>query len=262
MNRPDYGYLRKLLKDHSGLDLSAAKQYLIESRRLPLSRQSGLPGISGLVKKMKGGSAPLIAQLVGAMTTNETFFFRDKVPFDAEWASVRPHAGGLPHVRRRAQQAIDDEKYRGRIDVTSARGAAPRGCRSAPEDRKRRRTGCICAQDAPLFAGVQQRVESEAKVRVAGLERRAGLDVTGRDVVQHNDSVGTFLAAKRGFPDDRLFDQPQACLYVLIRLTRSVTMAWWMSFWSWRSNPKPPPAAFRMAILLTPRFGSASLLVR
>jgi len=79
---PDYEYLRTLLKDHSGLDLSADKQYLIESRLLPLSRKSALAGVSELVQKMKGGSAALVAQVVEAMTTNETFFFRDKVPFD------------------------------------------------------------------------------------------------------------------------------------------------------------------------------------
>jgi chemotaxis protein methyltransferase CheR len=79
---PDYEYLRKLLKDQSGLDLSADKQYLIESRLLPLARKAGLAGISELVQKMKGGSNSYIAQVVEAMTTNETFFFRDKVPFD------------------------------------------------------------------------------------------------------------------------------------------------------------------------------------
>jgi chemotaxis protein methyltransferase CheR len=87
---PDYEYLRKLLKDHSGLDLSADKQYLIESRLLPLSRKCGLPGISELVQKMKAGSSPLIAQVVEAMTTNETFFFRDKVPFDHFRDSMMP----------------------------------------------------------------------------------------------------------------------------------------------------------------------------
>jgi chemotaxis protein methyltransferase CheR len=86
----DYEYLRKLLKDHSGLDLSADKQYLIESRLLPLSRKAGLSGISELVQKMRGGSTPLIAQVVEAMTTNETFFFRDKVPFDHFRDSIMP----------------------------------------------------------------------------------------------------------------------------------------------------------------------------
>jgi chemotaxis protein methyltransferase CheR len=79
---PDYEYLRKLLKDQSGLDLSADKQYLIESRLVPLSRKAGLQGIPDLVQKMKAGSQSLVAQVVEAMTTNETFFFRDKIPFD------------------------------------------------------------------------------------------------------------------------------------------------------------------------------------
>jgi chemotaxis protein methyltransferase CheR len=87
---PDYEYLRKLLRDHSGLDLSADKQYLIESRLLPLSRKAGLSGISELVQKMKGGSASIVIQVVEAMTTNETFFFRDKTPFDHFRASIMP----------------------------------------------------------------------------------------------------------------------------------------------------------------------------
>jgi chemotaxis protein methyltransferase CheR len=88
---PDYEYLRKYLKDHSGLDLSADKQYLIESRLLPLARRAGLSGISDLVQKMKGGSAAFNTQVVEAMTTNETFFFRDKVPFEHFRDLIMPH---------------------------------------------------------------------------------------------------------------------------------------------------------------------------
>ena len=90
MTPPDYEYLRKLLKDQSGLDLSADKQYLIESRLVPLSRKAGLPGIPEVVQKMKAGSASLIAQVVEAMTTNETFFFRDKIPFDHFRQAIMP----------------------------------------------------------------------------------------------------------------------------------------------------------------------------
>ncbi len=79
----DYEFLRKLLKERSGLDLSPDKQYLVESRLVPLARKAGLPGISELVVKMKAGAAEaLTAEVVEAMTTNETFFFRDKTPFD------------------------------------------------------------------------------------------------------------------------------------------------------------------------------------
>jgi chemotaxis protein methyltransferase CheR len=87
---PDYEYLRKVLKDLSGLDLSADKQYLIESRLLPLARKSGMADIGDLVQKMKGGSSTLINQVVEAMTTNETFFFRDKVPFDHLRDTIMP----------------------------------------------------------------------------------------------------------------------------------------------------------------------------
>ena len=90
MTPPDYEYLRKLLRDRSGLDLSADKQYLIESRLLPLCRKAGLAGISELVQKMKGGAASIVTQVVEAMTTNETFFFRDKVPFDHFRDSIMP----------------------------------------------------------------------------------------------------------------------------------------------------------------------------
>ena len=90
MTPPDYEYLRKILKDHSGLDLSADKQYLIESRLLPLSRKCGVPGIGELVQKMKSGSSSIIAQVVEAMTTNETFFFRDKIPFDHFRDTIMP----------------------------------------------------------------------------------------------------------------------------------------------------------------------------
>jgi chemotaxis protein methyltransferase CheR len=86
----EYEYLQKLLKDRSGLVLSADKQYLVESRLIPLARRSGLGGIGDLVAKMKMGAEPLIVAVVEAMTTNETFFFRDKVPFDHFRETIMP----------------------------------------------------------------------------------------------------------------------------------------------------------------------------
>ena len=86
----DYEYLQKILKDRSGLVLSADKKYLLESRLMPLARKAGVAGISELVQKMKAGSEPMISDVVEAMTTNETFFFRDKVPFDHFRDSIMP----------------------------------------------------------------------------------------------------------------------------------------------------------------------------
>jgi chemotaxis protein methyltransferase CheR len=92
----DYEFLRKLLKERSGLDLSADKQYLVESRLVPLARKAGLAGISELVQKIRSGTDPLTADVVEAMTTNETFFFRDKIPFDHLREAVLPE---LMHAR-------------------------------------------------------------------------------------------------------------------------------------------------------------------
>jgi len=86
----DYHFLRKLLKERSGLDLSADKQYLVESRLIPLARRAGLPGLAELVAKIKAGAGTLTSDVVEAMTTNETFFFRDKIPFDHLREAILP----------------------------------------------------------------------------------------------------------------------------------------------------------------------------
>jgi chemotaxis protein methyltransferase CheR len=79
----DFEYLRKLLREHSGLALSADKQYLLESRLLPIARKVEVNGLAGLTQRLRApGAEALLAEVVEAMTTNETFFFRDKLPFD------------------------------------------------------------------------------------------------------------------------------------------------------------------------------------
>jgi chemotaxis protein methyltransferase CheR len=86
----DYEFLRKFLKERSGLDLSSDKQYLVESRLTPLARRAGLSGIAELVQKMKGGPEALTSDVAEAMTTNETFFFRDKIPFENLGETILP----------------------------------------------------------------------------------------------------------------------------------------------------------------------------
>jgi chemotaxis protein methyltransferase CheR len=79
----DYDYLRKLLKERSGLVLSGDKEYLVESRLLPIARKMGLASLNELVGKIRAaGSERLVVEVVEAMTTNESFFYRDKIPFD------------------------------------------------------------------------------------------------------------------------------------------------------------------------------------
>jgi len=91
MTPQDYEYLRKLLKTRSGLVLTTEKHYLVESRLLPVARKSGLSNLTGLVERLRGPDAePLIVEVVEAMTTNESFFFRDKLPFQHFRDTVMP----------------------------------------------------------------------------------------------------------------------------------------------------------------------------
>jgi chemotaxis protein methyltransferase CheR len=87
----EYDFLRKLLKERSGLVLSSDKQYLVESRLLPIVRKTGLASLSELVQRLKmPGVEPLVVEVVEAMTTNESFFFRDKIPFDHFRDAIMP----------------------------------------------------------------------------------------------------------------------------------------------------------------------------
>jgi len=87
----DYDYLRKLVKERSGLVLSADKQYLIESRLLPVARKCGAGNLAELVSRLKAPRAEALAvEVVEAMTTNESFFYRDKIPFDHFRESIVP----------------------------------------------------------------------------------------------------------------------------------------------------------------------------
>jgi len=83
--------LRKLLKERSGLVLSADKQYLVESRLLPVAHHAGFDGLAELVGKLRSlKSESLVTKVAEAMTTNESFFFRDKIPFEHFRDTIMP----------------------------------------------------------------------------------------------------------------------------------------------------------------------------
>ena len=55
-----------------------------------MARRGGFATLGELVAKLKAGTPALAVQVVDAMTTNETFFFRDKVPFEHLRDTVLP----------------------------------------------------------------------------------------------------------------------------------------------------------------------------
>jgi chemotaxis protein methyltransferase CheR len=91
MTPADYDYLRKLLKERSGLVLAADKQYLVESRLLPVAHRAGIGSLAELIGKLKDTkNGPLVTEVAEAMTTNESFFFRDKLPFEHFRDTIMP----------------------------------------------------------------------------------------------------------------------------------------------------------------------------
>ena len=84
MNASSFEFIRQLVMQRSAIVLDESKGYLVQARLLPLVRTLGLPSIDQLVLELrKHPDGHLADQVVDAMTTNETFFFRDAVPFDA-----------------------------------------------------------------------------------------------------------------------------------------------------------------------------------
>jgi chemotaxis protein methyltransferase CheR len=79
----DFEFLAGMLKERSGLMLTPDKVYLLESRLTPLARKRGLDTLDALVQKLRmSRDEGLLRDVTEAMTTNESFFFRDNTPFD------------------------------------------------------------------------------------------------------------------------------------------------------------------------------------
>jgi chemotaxis protein methyltransferase CheR len=74
--------LATLLKTKSGLIIGMDKHYLLETRLAGIIKRENLPDLNGLAERLRRpGSDALARDVVEAMTTNETFFFRDDKPF-------------------------------------------------------------------------------------------------------------------------------------------------------------------------------------
>ena len=89
--RPDlFAFVAKMLKDRSGLIVTADKAYLLESRLTPIARKRGLKSLEDLLAALPSGGEDLQREVTEAMTTNESFFFRDIKPFDQFKSLVLP----------------------------------------------------------------------------------------------------------------------------------------------------------------------------
>jgi chemotaxis protein methyltransferase CheR len=83
MTVTDFEFICQILRERSGLVLTNDKAYLLESRLLPVARKWKLATFDDLVRTIRTRmDEAVIRDVVEAMTTNESFFFRDTKPFD------------------------------------------------------------------------------------------------------------------------------------------------------------------------------------
>ncbi len=102
INPEQFRFFSDMVRQTSGISLQKGKEYLLESRLNELARVLGLRSIDELYRKTKFQPTPkLKEQIIEAMTTNETYFFRDQHPFDSLKNHVIPELMELRKKERR-----------------------------------------------------------------------------------------------------------------------------------------------------------------
>ena len=86
-----FNFVREVVRAESAIVLEPGKEYLVESRLLPLARQAGHPDVDAFVNELSTRRSPAsLKSVVEALTTNETSWFRDSDPFTALRQSIFP----------------------------------------------------------------------------------------------------------------------------------------------------------------------------
>jgi len=87
----DLEHISRIIHDDAGIVIDAGKNYLVQDRLESVARNVGLDSVKSLVRELRGPRGRALREsVVDAMTTNETFFFRDEVPFRTLGEQVLP----------------------------------------------------------------------------------------------------------------------------------------------------------------------------
>jgi chemotaxis protein methyltransferase CheR len=112
MTPQDFDIICRLLRERSAVVLEKGKEYLVETRLAPIVRQLKLNSIGDLIAQARSQAGNgLYRQIVEALVTTESSFFRDHHPFEALRTVVIPDL----IQRRRGER---------RLDIWSAASAA------------------------------------------------------------------------------------------------------------------------------------------
>ncbi|XBQ16490.1 MAG: protein-glutamate O-methyltransferase CheR [Oceanicaulis sp.] len=85
-----FEFLSSDVRKRTGLVLGPEKAYLMDSRLGPLARREGFASVEALVDAMMRGDQKLCVAAGEALATHETFFFRDKTPFELFEETIGP----------------------------------------------------------------------------------------------------------------------------------------------------------------------------
>ncbi|MDR3423977.1 MAG: protein-glutamate O-methyltransferase CheR [Alphaproteobacteria bacterium] len=92
MKPEDFELFSTLVKQRSGLVLTAEKSYLLESRLFPVARKHNMKSLEDMAQALRAKrEEALMFDITEAMTTNESFFFRDQKPFTLFQKTLLPH---------------------------------------------------------------------------------------------------------------------------------------------------------------------------
>lgn len=91
ISNEDFRAVSEFIHKEAAIVLDAGKEYLVEARLLPLVSSEGYNSLSALVSNLRlPGQVVLRKKVVDALTTNETSFFRDILPFNALEKAILP----------------------------------------------------------------------------------------------------------------------------------------------------------------------------
>lgn len=158
-----FAFVRDLVRRDSAIVLDDDKSYLVESRLLPLARQCGSGDVNTFVRQLRTHLSPQARRdVVEALTTNETSFFRDHEPFRVLGERVLPDL-----LNRRPGR---------RVTVWSAAASSGQEAYSL----------CMTQQDTPALADLQLQVH--------------GTDLSRAMVRRAQEGLYTQLEVNRGVP--------------------------------------------------------------
>ena len=96
----DFSFVADMIRQRSAIDLQPGKEYLVEARLTPVVRTSGVESLGALVGRLRRGDTKLCDAVVDALTTNETLWFRDALPFRAFIRHLLPEVAKRSPDRR------------------------------------------------------------------------------------------------------------------------------------------------------------------